>query len=190
MLARKPAKCYSSDFTTDRKTVQPAKPGATEPRPGVPAPRGRGRGGTSRESEGGGPCASSAGRRSEATNPSHLLVLRAGSLRPVVSGEPSDPGFQPHSPLSRPSCQEVSGRSRDYGVSSCLSAGRLSNFFQGSRSFLATCGHHLFHLLQETPRHTWAPLDFVKTALQSRREFCAPAGLSGIQRARFPRLIP
>lgn len=35
MLARKPAKCYSSDLTAEKK-MQFEKPFATEPLPGVP----------------------------------------------------------------------------------------------------------------------------------------------------------
>lgn len=68
MLARKPAKCYSSDLTAEKK-MQFEKAFATEPSPGVPVLKLQGTPvGTNCESKGIGPFASSSGFPSEVMN--------------------------------------------------------------------------------------------------------------------------
>lgn len=68
MLARKPAKCYSSDLTAEKKCSS-KKPFATEPSPGVPVLKLQGTPvGTNCDSKGTGPFASSSGFPSEVMN--------------------------------------------------------------------------------------------------------------------------
>ena len=70
MLARKPAKCYSSDLTAEKKKRCSSKKAfATEPSPGVPVLKLQGTPvGTNCESKGIGPFASSSGFPSEVMN--------------------------------------------------------------------------------------------------------------------------
>ena len=69
MLARKPAKCYSSDLTAEKKKMQFEKVFATEPSPGVPVLKLQGTPvGTNCDSKGIGPFASSSGFPSEVMN--------------------------------------------------------------------------------------------------------------------------